>query len=66
MLIPSFVNLLHLDDEDIDPETPGNINFDLEYVRMVFFIALHSDTFFDGEIQLLLSFMTSRVLIQLL
>lgn len=53
MLLPSFLNLLHLDDHDIEPDTPGNINFDMEYVRMVFYIAFHSDTFFDGEIEIL-------------
>ena len=50
MLVPSFVNLLHLDDEEIDPESDGNINFDIEYVRMIFYIAHHSDTFFDGKL----------------
>jgi len=50
MLVPSFVNLLHLDDEEIDPDSDGNINFDIEYVRMIFYIAHHSDTFFDGRL----------------
>ena len=49
MLMPSFLNLLHLDDNDLEPENSANINFDMEFLRMVYFIATHSDTFFDGK-----------------
>ncbi|KAF8446975.1 hypothetical protein BDZ91DRAFT_803284 [Kalaharituber pfeilii] len=42
LLLPSFVNLLHLDDADGD-----DLNFDMRYVRLVYFVAFNSEALFN-------------------
>lgn len=51
LLLPSFVNLLHLDDP-ADPPDEADINFDMRYVRLVYFMSYHSDTLFNGTYSL--------------